>query len=103
MPRPDPRDRSLLNQRELLKFALQQPQLVAKGFDDVPLAMFTHPAYAAVSLAIANAGGVPSTEKQSWIAEVNEKAANDAVRSVVNELAGRAHPGRGWCAGEVCA
>ena len=95
VPRPDPRDRSLLNQRELLKFALQQPQLVAKGFEDVPIAVFTHPAYAAVSLAISNAGGVPSVEKQSWIAEVNGKAANDAVRSVINELSVEPIPAEG--------
>jgi DNA primase len=87
LQRPDPRDRNLVIERELLKLALQYPQLLDEGFNDLPTDFFTHPAYRATCTAITGAGGVPKGEDKSWIARVSEHSANDAVRSMVNELA----------------
>ena len=54
--RPDPRDRSLATERELLKLALQQPEVCGTDFDEIPPEFYTHPAYRAVRLAIATTG-----------------------------------------------
>ncbi|MFI5100913.1 MAG: DNA primase [Actinomycetes bacterium] len=88
--RPRPGERALLVDREALKTALQYPALTGDAFDELPGAAFGHPAYVAVRAAIEAAGGTAIGAKESgelWVARVLEAAANDAVRSVVTELA----------------
>jgi DNA primase len=84
--RPDPNDPALMVERECLKFALQAPALLAPDFDTVEAGMFTAAPYAAVQAAIAAAGGT-SRAGDDWVGTVRESARNDAVRSLVAELA----------------
>ncbi|GAA2732076.1 DNA primase [Streptomyces nogalater] len=76
-------------ERELLKLALQRPELVSPAFDAYGVDEFTAPPYAAVRLAIAEAGGaeygVP--DPQEYLVRVREAAPDDTVRSMVTELA----------------
>ncbi len=87
--RPQPDDRDLLVDREALKTALQYPVLAGPAFDALPPEAFAHPAYVAVAKAVAGAGGTPVAGPggEVWVTAVRENAANDAVRSVVTELA----------------
>jgi DNA primase len=87
LARPDPRDRSLFGERELLKLAVQHPELLGKSFDELPNSFFTHPAYRAVTASISGAGGIGAAVGNAWIPLVSDNAANDAVRSVITELA----------------
>lgn len=84
--RPDPRDRNLSNQRELLKLALQQPTVVGGSFDSIPIDYYTHPAYRAVRTAIAESGPLSSASNATWTTTVSEHVPNETVRSMVNEL-----------------
>jgi DNA primase len=88
--RPRPDLRALLVDREALKTALQYPALTSGAFDELPPEAFGHPAYVAVRAAIAAAGGTVTGADQPgerWVGLVLEAAANDAVRSVITELA----------------
>jgi DNA primase len=76
-------------ERELLKLALQRPELVSPAFDAYGTDEFTAPPYAAVRRAVEDAGGAeqgmgPAPE---YLARVREAAPNDAVRAMVTELA----------------
>jgi DNA primase len=76
-------------ERELLKLALQRPELVSPAFDAYGVDEFTAPPYAAVHRAIAEAGGaeygVP--DPQEYLVRVREAAPDDTVRAMVTELA----------------
>ncbi|MDO0927842.1 DNA primase [Streptomyces sp. TG1A-8] len=76
-------------ERELLKLALQRPELVSPAFDAYGVDEFTAPPYAAVRRTIAEAGGaeygVP--DPQEYLVRVREAAPDDAVRAMVTELA----------------
>ncbi len=76
-------------ERELLKLALQRPELVSPAFDAYGVDEFTAPPYAAVRQAIAEAGGaeygVP--DPQEYLVRVREAAPDDTVRAMVTELA----------------
>ncbi|MEU6591597.1 DNA primase [Streptomyces sp. NPDC046881] len=76
-------------ERELLKLALQRPELVSPAFDAYGMDEFTAPPYAAVRRAIAEAGGaeygVP--DPQEYLVRVREAAPDDTVRAMVTELA----------------
>ncbi|MEV5173229.1 DNA primase [Streptomyces flaveolus] len=76
-------------ERELLKLALQRPELVSPAFDAYGVDEFTAPPYAAVRQAIAEAGGaeygVPAP--QEYLVRVREAAPDDTVRAMVTELA----------------
>lgn len=87
--RPDPRDMCQAVQREVLKLALQAPELVAPAFDHYEADEFTAPAYAAVRAAIAAAGGVSCdlAPTPNWVAEVRAAAPDDTIRHMVTELA----------------
>jgi DNA primase len=76
-------------ERELLKLALQRPELVSPAFDAYGVDEFTAPPYAAVRLAIMEAGGAEEgiTDSFAYLTRVREAAPNDAVRAVVTELA----------------
>jgi DNA primase len=90
VPRPDPRDRSLAVERELLKLALQQPGLVAAaGFDDLDSAAYLHPAYRLLAEVIAGCGGTSvasSAAGAEWVTTVSNAAKDDVVAALVPEL-----------------
>ncbi|MEV8564597.1 DNA primase [Streptomyces sp. NPDC051322] len=76
-------------ERELLKLALQRPELVSPAFDAYGVDEFTAPPYAAVRLTIMEAGGAEDgiADSSAYLTRVREAAPDDAVRAVVTELA----------------
>ncbi|KEF17252.1 DNA primase [Streptomyces rimosus] len=75
-------------ERELLKLALQRPDLVSPAFDAYGADEFTAPPYATVRRCIEDAGGVQSAAgDNTYLARVREAAPDDTVRSLVTELA----------------
>jgi DNA primase len=76
-------------ERELLKLALQRPELVSPAFDAYGVDEFTAPPYAAVRQAILDAGGAEPgvADPQDYLVRVREAAPDDAVRAMVTELA----------------
>ncbi|GAA1005819.1 DNA primase [Streptomyces sp. F-3] len=76
-------------ERELLKLALQRPELVSPAFDAYGVDEFTAPPYAAVRQAILDAGGAEHgvSDPQEYLARVREAAPDDTVRAMVTELA----------------
>ncbi|MEU8790640.1 DNA primase [Streptomyces sp. NPDC048643] len=76
-------------ERELLKLALQRPELVAPAFDAYGIDEFTASPYAAVRLAVMEAGGTEygAQDPQEYLIRVRDAAPDDAVRAMVTELA----------------
>ncbi|AXG77712.1 DNA primase [Streptomyces paludis] len=76
-------------ERELLKLALQRPELVSPAFDAYGEDEFTAAPYAAVRRAVEEAGGAESGLQSApeYLARVREAAPNDQVRAMVTELA----------------
>ncbi|WP_369237055.1 DNA primase [Streptomyces sp. R21] len=76
-------------ERELLKLALQRPELVSPAFDAYGVDEFTAQPYAAVRQAIMDAGGAEYgvEDSQEYLVRVREAAPDDAVRAMVTELA----------------
>ncbi|MEU5461495.1 DNA primase [Streptomyces althioticus] len=76
-------------ERELLKLALQRPELVSPAFDAYGVDEFTAPAYAAVRQAILDAGGAEYgvQDPQEYLIRVRDAAPDDTVRAMVTELA----------------
>ncbi|MCX4761965.1 DNA primase [Streptomyces sp. NBC_01275] len=76
-------------ERELLKLALQRPELVAPAVDAYGVDEFTAAPYAAVRQAILDAGGAEygTQDGQEYLVRVREIAPDDAVRAMVTELA----------------
>ncbi|WP_028800996.1 DNA primase [Streptomyces sp. 142MFCol3.1] len=76
-------------ERELLKLALQRPELVSPAFDAYGVDEFTAPPYAAVRQAIMEAGGAEYgvQDSQEYLVRVREAAPDDMVRAMVTELA----------------
>ncbi|MFJ5223554.1 DNA primase [Streptomyces sp. NPDC088400] len=76
-------------ERELLKLALQRPELVSPAFDAYGEDEFTAQPYAAVRRAIEDAGGAEQGVGSpfEYLARVREAAPNDVVRAMVTELA----------------
>ncbi|AYN41493.1 DNA primase [Streptomyces dangxiongensis] len=76
-------------ERELLKLALQRPELVSPAFDAYGMDEFTAPPYAAVRQAVAEAGGAEYgvSDPQEYVVRVREAAPDDTVRAMVTELA----------------
>ncbi|SNX58260.1 DNA primase [Streptomyces sp. TLI_55] len=76
-------------ERELLKLALQRPELVSPAFDAYGIDEFTAAPYAAVRQAIMEAGGAEygTQDSQDYLVRVREAAPDDAVRAMVTELA----------------
>ncbi|WP_351231875.1 DNA primase [Streptomyces sp. NPDC002133] len=83
-------------ERELLKLALQYPELVSPAFDAYGVDEFTAPPYAAVRQAIADAGGAEPgvPDAPSYLARVRDAAPDDTVRAMITELAVEAVHGR---------
>ncbi|MCX4908891.1 DNA primase [Streptomyces sp. NBC_00878] len=76
-------------ERELLKLALQRPELVSPAFDAFEADEFTAPPYAAVREVIVEAGGAEYgvQDPQDYLVKAREAAPDDAVRAMVTELA----------------
>lgn len=76
-------------ERELLKLALQRPDLVAPAFDAFEVDEFTTSQYAAVRQVIVDAGGAEygAMDPQDYLVQAREAAPDDAVRAMVTELA----------------
>jgi DNA primase len=76
-------------ERELLKLALQHPHLVSPAFDAYGIDEFTAAPYAAVRLAVLEAGGAEQgiQDPHAYLVAVREAAPDDAVRAMVTELA----------------
>ncbi|MGK5530586.1 DNA primase [Streptomyces sp. URMC 129] len=79
------RSPAALAERELLKLALQYPELVAPVFDAYGEDEFTVPPYAVVRRAIAEAGGVAAAD-DGYLERVGEAAPDDSVRVLLTEL-----------------
>ncbi|UQI43806.1 DNA primase [Streptomyces sp. HU2014] len=75
-----------LTERELLKLALQRPELVAPAFDAYGEDEFTAAPYVTVRRAIEEAGGVTAAT-DDYLARVRDAAPDDTVRSLITELA----------------
>jgi DNA primase len=76
-------------ERELLKLALQRPELVSPAFDAYGIDEFTAAPYAAVRQAIMEAGGAEYgvQDAQDYLVRVRDAAPDDTVRAMVTELA----------------
>ncbi|GEB51101.1 hypothetical protein SCA03_36520 [Streptomyces cacaoi] len=75
-------------ERELLKLALQRPELVSPAFDAYEPDEFTAPPYAAVRSLIEAAGGAEAgVGDGGYLARVRDAAPDDGVRALVTELA----------------
>ncbi|MEU6544051.1 DNA primase [Streptomyces sp. NPDC046859] len=76
-------------ERELLKLALQRPELVSPAFDAYGVDEFTAAPYAAVRQAIMDAGGAEHgiQDPQEYLVRVRDAAPDDQVRAMVTELA----------------
>ncbi|MGV9450861.1 DNA primase [Streptomyces sp. NPDC003635] len=76
-------------ERELLKLALQRPELVSPAFDAYGVDEFTAAPYAAVRQAVMEAGGAlyGVQDAQDYLVRVRDAAPDDAVRAMVTELA----------------
>ncbi|MFJ7073102.1 DNA primase [Streptomyces sp. NPDC098781] len=76
-------------ERELLKLALQRPELVSPAFDAYGVDEFTAAPYAAVRQAIMDAGGAEYGIQDSpeYLVRVRDAAPDDQVRAMVTELA----------------
>ncbi|MCM2579410.1 DNA primase [Streptomyces meridianus] len=73
-------------ERELLKLALQFPDLVSPAFDAYGADEFTAPPYAVVRQTIEAAGGTTAAGS-GFLARVRDAAPDDSVRALVTELA----------------
>ncbi|MEU8518247.1 DNA primase [Streptomyces sp. NBC_01216] len=73
-------------ERELLKLALQRPELVSPAFDAYGADEFTAPPYTTVRQCIQDAGGATDAPAD-YLTAVREAAPDDTVRALVTELA----------------
>jgi DNA primase len=87
--RPRPDDPALRSERESVKSLLQVPESAAYDWPALRAEMFAHPAYRAVLAAVASAGGVPGgkVDVGAYLSAVRDASPDDAVRSLVTELA----------------
>ncbi|TDC23495.1 DNA primase [Streptomyces sp. 8K308] len=80
------RSPAYVQERELLKFAIQFPELVAPTFDAYGVDEFTAPPYALIRSLIAEAGGVTAAD-DGYLERLRDAAPDDTVRVMINELA----------------
>ncbi|MEU3183175.1 DNA primase [Streptomyces sp. NPDC006923] len=83
-------------ERELLKLALQRPELVSPAFDAYGADEFTAPPYAMVRQCIDDAGGAEQgvSDPREYLARVLDAVPDDSVRKLVTELAVEVFRGR---------
>lgn len=88
VPLPSPGDPVLWPQREALKSALQYPGLAGPLFDSLPEECYTHPAYSAISDALAAAGGCAGGKSgANWVSEVSQGLKDEGLSKLVGILA----------------
>ncbi|MGJ4084159.1 DNA primase [Corynebacterium macclintockiae] len=88
MERPNPNDDFLEGPREVMKLALQEPQLASTIFDLMPPESFVHPTYVAMAEAVASLGGAANNDGgPSWIEKVATQMQDPMGAAVVSELA----------------
>ncbi|MFF5035793.1 DNA primase [Nocardia salmonicida] len=93
--RPAPNDPVLFAQRQSLSAALQYPGIAGVAFDAIDAAAFTHPAYVAVRIMIAQAGGTAAgLSGAEWVAAVADHTDDLMIRALVSELANEQLPVR---------
>ncbi|WP_110039598.1 DNA primase [Nocardia neocaledoniensis] len=93
--RPAPNDPALYAQRQTLSAALQYPGIAGAVFDSIDAAAFTHPAYVAVRIMIAQAGGTAAgLGGAEWVAAVADHTDDLMIRALVSELANEQLPVR---------
>ncbi|WP_194828642.1 DNA primase [Nocardia sp. XZ_19_231] len=93
--RPAPNDPVLFAQRQSLSAALQYPGIAGVAFDAIDVAAFTHPAYVAVRIMIAQAGGTAAgLSGAEWVAAVADHTDDLMIRALVSELANEQLPVR---------
>ncbi|MGY4102871.1 DNA primase [Nocardia sp. R16R-3T] len=91
--RPNPNDPTLLPQRQALGAALQYPAMAGAVFDSIETEAFTHPAYTAVRVMIAEAGGTASgLSGAEWVNAVSDGTEDLTMRALVSELSGEQMP-----------
>jgi DNA primase len=85
---PSPRDQRFVIEWDVLKLAMQHPDLVGSAFDELVEEDFTHPWLAAIRAAMIEAGG-PSDAPlgEAWVVAVREVIGNDPAAAVVSALA----------------
>jgi DNA primase len=87
-PRPSRDDPAVAVEREVLKLAVQVPQLAGPLFDALDETSFTEPTYQAIRAALAAAGGVSAARSgPAWIDKVGEYCPDLVARSTLTELA----------------
>ncbi|QLY33272.1 DNA primase [Nocardia huaxiensis] len=94
-PQPPPRanDPVLLPQRQALAAALQYPAYAGPVFDSLEPEAFTHPAYADLRTAIAEAGGTAAgLGGAEWVTAVADNTEDLTMRALVSELAAEPLP-----------
>ncbi|MFD7861644.1 DNA primase [Streptomyces sp. NPDC057682] len=76
-------------ERELLKLALQKPELVSPAFDAYGADEFTAPPYASVRQCVAEAGGAETglADNREYLVRVLDATPNESVRKLITELA----------------
>jgi DNA primase len=75
-------------ERQALKLAIQRPALCGPAFDELPSAIFTVSAHAALCELIASCGGVASARSaREWSERLRAAAPNDNARGFVTRLA----------------
>ena len=95
--RPDPQDRSVPVQRDVLGCVLQAPTKVGEWYDSVEPTAYTWIGFAAVHEAIVAAGRPAQMEAQGigesvWVQSVLDACIDDTVRSYVRQLIARPLP-----------
>ncbi|MEU7216592.1 DNA primase [Nocardia iowensis] len=91
--RPNPNDPTLMPQRQVLAAALQYPAMAGSVFDSLEADAFTHPAYAAVRLLIAEVGGTGAgLGGAEWVNAIADRTDDLTMRALLSELANEPLP-----------
>jgi len=86
--RPAGDDPAVAVEREVLKLAVQVPQLAGPVFDALDETSFTEPTYATIRRALAAAGGVASARSgPEWVERISEYCPDLVAKSTLTELA----------------
>jgi DNA primase len=87
-PRPSRDDPAVAVEREVLKLAVQVPQLAGPVFDALDETSFTEPTYAAIRKAVAAAGGSSTARSgPEWVERIGEYCPDLVAKSTLTELA----------------
>src|SRR5829696_4612697 len=86
--RPSRDDPAVAVEREVVKLAVQVPQLAGPVFDALDDTAFTEPTYAAIRRAVAGAGGAAAGRSgPEWVERISEYCPDLLIRSTLTELA----------------